>query len=198
MYKVGVTGGIGSGKSIICRLFNTLGVPVYHADQRARYLMEHDQEMIRLLKKTFGNSIYTKKKLSSRLLAGRVFSDTDALHQLNDIVHPTVAQDFMQWVRKQDGSDYVLHEAAILFESDAWKMMDMIVSVHAPEELRIRRVMKRSDLSRAEVLERIKKQMDQAEMNRRADVIIYNDDEHMVLPQIMDLHGKILREKLLL
>lgn len=198
MYKVGVTGGIGSGKSIVCRVFNTFGIPVYHADQRARYLMENDQVMIRLLKKTFGNSIYSRQKLSSRLLAEKVFSDTDALQQLNEIVHPVVAQDFMQWVIEQDGSDYVLHEAAILFESGAWKMMDFIVSVHAPEELRIQRIMKRSDLSRAEVLERIRKQMDQDEMNRRADVIIYNDDEHMVLLQIMDLHGKILRKKLFL
>ena len=198
MYKVGVTGGIGCGKSIICHVFNTFGIPVYHADQRARYLMEHDQVMIRLLKKTFGNSIYSEKKLSSQLLAEKVFSDAEALQQLNDIVHPAVAQDFMQWVLVQDGSDYVLHEAAILFESGAWKMMDLVVSVHAPEELRIQRIMKRSNLSRAEVLERIRKQMDQDEMNRRADVIIYNDDEHMVLPQIMDLHGKILRKKVFL
>ena len=198
MYKVGVTGGIGSGKSLICSVFGTFGVPVYIADMRARYLLEQDQDMILSLKIAFGENIYSCDKLDNQALADRVFTDRQALQRLNSIVHPAVEQDFTEWVGRQHGCDYVIQETAILFESGAWKMMDLVVSVSAPEELRIQRVISRSSLSREEVLARIRNQMDQDEVNRRADVIIYNDDEHLVLPQIVDLHEKILRKRLFL
>jgi dephospho-CoA kinase len=198
MFKVGVTGGIGSGKTFVCQVFSTLGVPVYHADRRARYLMEHDRQLIEALKNEFGEGIYADQDLVSQTLAKMVFSDAEALQRVNNIVHPAVKNDFLQWIIAQHGHEYAIQEAAILFESGADNWMDYVIAVYAPVELRIQRVLSRSSLNRNEVLERIGNQMDQEEINQRADAVIRNDDERLVLPQIMDLHEKILSKELFL
>jgi len=198
MYKVGVTGGIGSGKSLICHVFATFGIPVYDADIRARYIMEHDHRLILSLKNVFGDNIYSQDKLNNQELAGIVFSDKEALHQLNSFVHPLVRQDFINWISIQHDCPYVIQETAILFESGASKLMDLIVSVSAPEELRIQRIINRSNMRREEVLARMRNQMDQDEIDRKADAIINNDEEHLVIPQILNFHEKILRKQLFL
>jgi dephospho-CoA kinase len=192
MFKVGITGGIGSGKSVVCHILEKLGVPVYSADKEARNLMNTDSELKEGILKIFGDQTDGKNGLDRLFLAGAVFGDSAKLSKLNGLVHPAVRKDFNRWVTLQTGSSYVVEEAAILFESGAGMEMDLSVVVYAPEELRINRVMERDQVEREAVLKRMRHQLSEEEKVKIADHIIYNDETQMLLPQVIEMHRKIL------
>jgi dephospho-CoA kinase len=149
---IGITGGIGSGKSLITKIFQCLQVPVYDADSRAKRVMTTDGILIDQIKKEFGNLSYDGKNLNRTFLAGEVFSKPDRLKKLNELVHPRVALDFEQWVAQQANAKYVIKEAALMIESGSSKGLDKLIVVTAPKEIRITRVMKRDNRSREEVI----------------------------------------------
>ncbi len=189
MKSIGITGGIGSGKSTVCRLFEVLGAPVYYADDRARWLMNTDPDLKSRIAAEFGKSIYDHEgQLRRQELAGKVFSDPQALATLNALVHPAVFADALDWIGQHSGFAYVLREAALLFESGAYRQVDEVVMVWAPEALRLQRVVQRDGLSEAEVRERMSRQWPDSEKKRLAQHIILNDGEHPLVPQVWALH----------
>jgi len=193
MFKLGLTGGIGSGKTLVCQILERLGVSVYYADTEAKSLMDTDAGLIDGIRQLFGEKAYGKEGLNRKYLAGIVFGDREKLAELNRLVHPLVRKDFIRWTELQTGSPYVVEEAAILFESGAHALMDYSVLVHAPEELRIRRVMERDSLSREQVLKRIGQQMSEEEKKALADHVLINDGSRMLLPQVIELHNSIIK-----
>lgn len=192
MLKVGITGGIGAGKSLVSNIFNSLGIPVYNSDQRAKDLLIENQDVIAAIKSSFGEDLYEGNTINKALLASRVFGNKDAVAKLNSISHPAVFKDFDDWVLRQN-SPYVLKEAALLFESGSYKTLDKMIFVSADLESRIERVIKRDNLSREQILNRIKHQIPEEEKERLSDFIIVNDGEQMLIPQVMKIHGEIKR-----
>lgn len=195
MIKAGITGGIGSGKSTACRKFEELGVPVYYADDRAKWLMQHNEQLKALLIEAFGEAVYGEQGQLDRAYLGKlVFNDKAKLEQLNGLVHPVVIQDGRDWMSQQlaAGHAYCLKEAALLFESGTYEQLDQIIVVAAPEELRIQRVMQRDDCSRKEVLSRMRHQMPQAEKEARADFLIHNIELEGLAPQVQAIHEQLL------
>lgn len=195
MIKVGVTGGIGSGKSRVCALFAALGIPVYDSDKRAKELMNGDGQLHDKITALFGAEAYGRDgRLDRRFVAGKVFNDPMLLTSLNGIVHPAVAEDFEAWSMSQSEFPYVILESAILFESGFDRFVDKIITVSAPEELRIERVLARDGVSRQAVAERIANQMADAEREARADYIINNDGDIEVLSVKVSNLDKLLRQ----
>jgi dephospho-CoA kinase len=188
--QIGITGGIGSGKSLICRIFHVLGVPVYDADSRAKKLMTTDGILIDQIKKEFGTLSYDEKgELNRELLSKTVFNQPDKLARLNALVHPRVAWDYNQWINEQRGASYCLKEAALLFEAGSYQLLDKIIVVAAADELRIKRVLQRDPhRNKTEVERIIKNQMPQEEKMKRADYVINNDESELVIPQVLKLH----------
>lgn len=190
MLKIGITGGIGSGKTTVCRVFQSLSIPVFNADNVAKSLMATDITLIQGIKETFGDQAYFPNgELNRKFLSSIVFSDSNALEALNKLVHPATIRAFRSWSLVQD-SKYCLHEAAILFESGAYKSCDYSVLVFAPEALRIQRVSSRDRLSEQEVRSRISKQMPEEEKKKLADFVIVNDGKTAIIPQVLDLHRR--------
>lgn len=189
MFTIGITGGIGSGKTIICKAFELLNVPVYYADIEAKKITNTNPDVIKLIKSNFGNDIYnSNNELNKEMLADVVFNDLNALKKLNSIVHPAVKKDFIIWKQKQQ-SKYVLKEAALMYESGSYKDVDKMVTIFAPEKLRIQRIIDRDARKPGQITEIMKKQMSEEEKIKRSDYVIYNDDSQMVLPQVMKLHN---------
>ena len=196
-YKVGITGGIGSGNSLVCKIFHCLGVPVYDADSHAKALMTTDGILIANIQKEFGTLSYNKDGSVNRSYLGEtVFNNPEKLNKLNGLVHPRVKEDYSQWVQRHCEYDYVLKEAALLFEAGSSKELDKIIVVSAPESLRIKRVLSR-DKHRTEELvkEIIKNQMTEDEKLKRADFILYNDESQLLIPQVVELHQKLSAKK---
>ncbi len=191
MLKVGITGGIGSGKSVICRVFATLGIPVFNADDAARYLMEHDTAVMQSVKQLFGNDIYAGNIPDRKKIAAIVFSAPDKLQQLNGIMHPATLRYAHEWLQHQS-APYCIKEAAIFFESGSHKDMDIMVGVSAPSQLRIGRAMKRNNTPREKVMSIMAQQMDEDEKMKRCNHVIINDDMQAVLPQVLRLHQLFL------
>ncbi len=190
MLKIGVTGGIGAGKSVICRVFSVLGVPVYNADMRARRIMDEDMILHRELKKAFGQGIFSESKPDRKLLAGIVFNDPDALERLNAIVHPAVKRDFIRWTGQQSESPYIVKEAAILFETGTYKELDTVILVTAPEDIRIRRVAERDGETQETARNRMASQWPDDRKSALAGIILRNDNSEPLLPVILELHEK--------
>lgn len=194
--QVGVTGGIGSGKSLVCRIFNILGVSVYDADSRAKKVMTTDGILVSGIKKEFGVLSYNPEgNLNRKYLSETVFHDPEKLARLNQLVHPRVAEDYRQWARDKSGKCYVIKEAALLFEAYSHLSLDKIIVVHAPERIRIKRVLKR-DRERTEnqVKEIMARQMPEEEKLKRADFVIWNDDTKLVIPQVLQIHEQLKSE----
>ena len=193
MLRIGITGGIGSGKSIASRLFHALGVPVYDADTRARWLMEHDASLHRRLRAAFGAAAFDAAgHLNRPALAALVFGRSDRLAQLNALVHPRVSEDFARWAAapRPAGAGYVLKEAALLFEAGSYQQLDRVVTVFAPRPVREARVLRRDPhRSPAEVAAIMAKQLSEEEKIRRADYVLTNDDVQPLLPQVLALHA---------
>ena len=193
MFRVGLTGGIGSGKSLICSILKHLGVPVYYADTEAKKLMNSDLELRKQIVRLFGEQAYGRGDLDSSYVAGQLFGDNALLKAMNSIVHPAVRKDFKRWAELQNDIPYVVEEAAILFESGAYKEMDFTVLISATEEVRIKRVMERDGSDRDSVLKRMGHQWSEKELRKLADYVIENDGQEMLLPQVIELHNKLLK-----
>lgn len=192
--QIGITGGIASGKSLICKMFNCLGVPSYDADSRAKRLMTTDGILVEAIKKEFGSlSYHSDGRLNRGFIRSIVFNDEKKLQTLNSLVHPRVATDYTEWVKSHAQQPYVIREAALLFESGSAKLQDKVIVVSAPEDLRIARVLKRDpQRSENEIKNIIKSQMSEEEKLKRADFVIFNDDTQMVIPQVLKLHQQFL------
>ena len=187
MKKIGITGGIGSGKTYVSEVFSSLGIPVFNADVESKRLMSSSDKLISLVKDSFGNDIYTNGVLDKKKLASIVFSDKEKLENLNNIIHPIVKQEFIDWC-KQQNSSYVIKEAAILFESNSDKGLDAVICVSAPLNIRIDRAVKRDGSSEKEIKNRIENQISQEEKENLSDYIIVNDGVQSLLPQILEIH----------
>jgi len=194
MLVVGLTGGIGSGKTTVGNFLEKEGIPVYNSDDRAKYLMHNSEEIKSALISEFGDEVFTDKGLNREYLAKIVFNDKDKLKKLNAIVHPVVAQDFKNWIENQK-SDIVVKEAAILFESGAYKSCDINVTIHTDIEERIERVLKRDGTTREQVLSRINNQWTDEQRNEKADIVIKNNDDDPTELNVKELVKK-LKEKI--
>lgn len=187
MIKVGITGGIGSGKSTVSNIFKVLGIPVFDADSAAKQLMQNDESLKENLQNEFGKNVYVNGQLNKKYLAEIVFKDTYKLEKLNAIVHPIAIEAGLQWAAKQTTA-YIVKEAALLFEAGSGFNLDYIIGVFAPQNLRIKRVMDRDAISKEEVVARIDKQIDETIKMKLCDFVIVNDEQQMVIPQVLKLH----------
>ena len=193
MKKIGITGGIGSGKTTVCKIFEILGIPIYYADQRAKELIVKNEELKSKIIDEFGAQSYLDDGSYNRdYIASIVFKDKDKLHKLNQIVHPAVYQDGVDWHNAQEEVPYTLKEAALLFEGKGHLLLDKIILVVAPEETRISRVMSRDNTTKEAVQDRINKQLPDAEKIKLADFIILNDGVAPLVPQILKIHDKLI------
>jgi len=190
MLKVGITGGIGSGKTLVCTIFEMLGIPVYYADTQAKQLMNTDLELKAAIENCFGSGIYNDGTLDRQKLSDIIFNDHVALEKINSLVHPAVARDFDSWCARQT-SPYVLEEAAIIFESGIAHRFDKTVLVTAPENIRIERVCARDSVAPETVRKRMKNQWTDNRKIALADYIVNNDGIRMVIPQVIEIHKRI-------
>ena len=181
--KIGLTGGIGSGKSVVSKLLTTYEIAVYDSDTRAKSLMETDDKIIHSITQIFGKEAYTNGKLNRRFVAEAVFASSSKLLQINSIVHSAVIDDFSRWAELQ-AADILVFESAIIFENGLEKYFDKIIAVVVPQKLRIERVKRRSGLSRKEILNRIKNQTSSKTLRQRADYVVINDDRTAIIPQV--------------
>lgn len=196
MLKVGITGGIGSGKSVVCQVFETLGIRVFNADYAAKHLMETDVTLISKIKTALGENSYTGNKPNRETIASIVFQNPEKLQQLNVLVHPAVLKYGQQWMNTQT-SPYVIKEAAIFFESGSYKEMDVMIGVSAPKAIRLQRALQRGNITEQEVLLRMANQMSEDEKMKRCDYVITNDGNSAILPQILQLHETLLKKAML-
>ncbi len=194
MLKIGVTGGIGSGKTTVCKIFEVLDIPVYYADPRAKLLMIEDSKLVKEIKKLLGDKSYNKdKSLNRKYIANIIFNDKNKLNALNALVHPAVKNDFDKWCDSQN-SPYVLKEAALLFENGSYKSLDKTILVSAPLELRVLRVMKRDNHTRESILSRVRNQMPESEKEKLANIIIKNDNDISLISQIIEIHRQLVKD----
>jgi len=194
MIRIGLTGGIGSGKTTVARIFELLGVPVYYADERGRWLSDHSEEVILKIKALFGEEAYLPDgKMDRRRIAGRVFSDHYLLERLNRIIHPAVREDYRTWVARHQNAVYSLLESAILFESGFDSETERVIVVTAPEELRIRRTILRDHTDSETVRTRIRAQIPEEERVARSNYVLTADERELLIPQIIGLHRQLLR-----
>lgn len=189
MLQIGITGGIGSGKSTVCHYFKELGIPVYYADARAKWLMTHDEMLIAKIKSLFGQEAYSGEgQLNRAYIAGIVFNDPQKLKLLNSLIHPAVARDQKAWHDAQKNVPYTLKEAALIYESGSYKALDKVIMVFAPEAVRIERVVKRDSISKEAVEARISKQWSEEKKLRLADFIILNEGHQDLKLQVNNIH----------
>lgn len=187
MLRVGLTGGIGSGKSTVAKVFETLGIPVYYADDAAKKLMNTDPGLKQAIIKNFGGASYKDGSLDRKYLASIVFSDKEKLELLNALTHPVTIRDAEDWM-KQQSAPYVIKEAALLFESGAASHLDLVIGVYAPQHTRVKRVMDRDGLPVEEVMKRITRQIDEEMKMKLCNYVITNNGEELVIPQVLKLH----------
>lgn len=192
--RVGITGGIGTGKSTVSLIFKLMGVPVYDADSMAKKLMVEDESLIASIKAEFGNETYVGGKLNRQFLAERVFKNAPLLEKLNALVHPAVAKHFTNWTTKYS-SGYILKEAALLFETGSFQDLDYVILVRSPNETRIKRIKERDpQRSSEQILSIIDRQMTVDEALTLADFVIDNDESQMLIPQVLQLHNKLIKK----
>lgn len=193
MLKIGLTGGIGSGKSIVAAVFNVLGIPVFDADRQAKSIMEEDEQLMSSIQEAFGERSYISGKLNRGYIAKIVFSNTEKLNLLNSLVHPATIRAADHWM-KQQCTPYVVKEAALMFESGSAANVDYVIGVHSPQHMRIKRVMDRDGLTREQVLLRISHQLDDTIRMKLCDFIIVNDEQQLLIPQILQLHNRFIKK----
>lgn len=190
--KVGLTGGIGSGKSTVAQLFEVLGIPVYYADVEAKKLMNENTELKRTIIENFGKEAYANEVLNRKYISSIVFSDPLKLDLLNSIVHPATKKDGENWMHRQKTA-YAIHEAALIFEAKVSDRLDYVIGVSSPQELRIKRAMERDKLSREEVLKRTNQQLDEEIKMSKCDFLLINDEQQLLIPQVLELHKKLIQ-----
>ncbi len=191
MLKIGLTGGIGSGKTTVANIFEVLGIPVYYADEEAKKLMNENKALRREIIRLFGDAAYKEGELDRSFLGELVFSDPEKLSQLNKIVHPATLEDAAQWMVRQQ-APYAIKEAALIFEANLQSYFDYVIGVTAPESLRISRVIQRDHTSMEKVLKRIRQQMNEEEKIALCDFVIKNDEKEGLLPQVFKVHETLM------
>lgn len=191
MVRVGLTGGIGSGKSTVAQIFEVLGIPVYYADIAAKRLMNEDAALRLAITTIFGKQAYTNNVLDRKHISSIVFSDPAKLELLNSIVHPATKKDGEAWMHRQT-SPYAIHEAALIFEAKVSERLDKVIGVSSPIELRIKRAMKRDNVDRNEILKRMNQQLDEEQKMSNCDFVLINDEQQLLIPQVLDLHEKLV------
>ena len=194
MLRIGLTGGIGSGKTTVAKIFEVLQVPVYYADAASKRLYHTDKELMQNLKQHFGEDVYTNGELNRAKLAQVVFSNPVQLTVLNSLVHPPTIRDAEAWMQRQT-APYLVKEAALLFESGSVRGLDYVIGVYAPQHLRIKRVMSRDGSTRDEALARMERQLDENIKMKLCDFVIQNNELEAVLPQVLLLHQTFLQKK---
>jgi dephospho-CoA kinase len=197
MLKIGLTGGIGSGKTTVAKIFELLGVPVYYADDAAKRIMNEDEELKAAIQKQFGRDVYKNGELDRAYLSSKVFNDPFQLELLNALVHPATIRDAARWMSGQlaesgGNTPYTIKEAALIFESGSAEQLDFIIGVDAPAELRIKRTMERNNSTYDEVVKRMNNQVDEKIKMKLCDFVIYNDEQQLLIPQVIELHEKLL------
>jgi dephospho-CoA kinase len=195
MLKIGLTGGMGSGKTTVSKIFTVLGIPVFYADDAAKNIMNEDADLKQSVINTFGVEAYVNGTLNRKYIADIVFNDKFKLDQLNALVHPVTLAAADKWFSRQS-SPYVIKEAALMFEAGAAAHLDYVIGVFAPQQLRLRRVMQRDQSAREQVLARMYSQIDETIKMKLCDFVIINDERQAVLPQVLLLHEKLLNEAL--
>lgn len=191
MFKIGITGGIGSGKSTVCQIFTTLGIPVYQADDAAKRLMQEDEGLKSQITALLGAESYVEGVLNRSYISQKVFQQPALLEKLNRLVHPVTIADGLKWMESQN-SPYAIKEAALIFESGTQSELDFVIGVYAPKALRIQRVMNRNGMTREQVLVRMKQQLDENMKMKLCDAVIINDQQEPLIPQVMQLHQQLL------
>lgn len=189
MLRVGITGGIGSGKSTVSKIFEVLGIPVYYADDASKRLMNEDSALKEKLICIFGGGTYVDGKLNRSYLSSIVFNNPEKLAVLNSIVHPATIKDAADWMKRQT-APYAIKEAALIFESGSQEYLDKVIGVYAPAAVRIHRVMQRDSVTREEVQRRMNKQIDENLKMLLCDFVITNDEQELLIPQVIELHEK--------
>lgn len=195
MLRIGITGGIGSGKTTVCKIFETLHIPIYYADDRAKWLMVNSPALKNGILQLFGDKAYSSEGVLNRAHIGSIaFSSPAKLQKLNALVHPAVFVDGENWQQEQLalGAPYTLKEAALIYETGSYKTLDKVIVVTAPEDLRIERVMKRDGLTAEEVKDRIARQLPEEEKVEKADFVIQNDGTHSLIKQVLSIHQELL------
>ncbi len=193
MYRVGLTGGIGSGKSTVARILETLGIPVYYADDAAKTIMNTDAGLRQQIIQHFGEASYAEGQLQRKYLADIVFNEPEKLALLNSLIHPVTIRHSEQWFRRQS-APYAVREAALLFESGASENLEFIIGVYAPKQLRMQRVIKRDGLTTEEIQKRMNRQINEEMKMKLYDAVIRNDEQQLMIPQVMEIH-RLLLEK---
>jgi dephospho-CoA kinase len=191
MLRIGLTGGIGSGKTTVAKVFETLGIPVYYADDKAKLLMNTREDLKTSIIHQFGNEVYKNGELDRKHLASIVFNNKEKLELLNSLTHPFTIRDAELWMGQQT-TPYVIKEAALLFESGAAEQLDYVIGVYAPQHIRVQRVMKRDMLPAEEVMKRISRQMDEEMKMKLCNFVITNNEHQLVIPQVLELHNKFI------
>ena len=189
--RVGLTGGIGSGKSTVAQIFEVLGIPVYYADVEAKRLMNEDKELMSAVKKIFGEQSYSNNSLDRKYISSIVFSDPAKLELLNAIIHPATKRDAEKWMLSQT-TPYAIHEAALIFEAKVNERLDYVIGVSSPEELRIQRATQRDNVTREEVIKRMKQQLDENTKMKNCDFVLINDEQQLLIPQVLEIHQKLI------
>jgi dephospho-CoA kinase len=192
MLKIGLTGGIGSGKTTVAKIFEILGIPVYYSDDAAKRIMQEDQSLRAELLMAFGERTFENGILNRAYLAEIVFGNPEQLAVLNKLVHPRTIKDCDNWMEKQTTS-YAIKEAALIFETDVWRNLDVVIGVSAPYDFRLKRAMQRDQISKETIESRMGKQMNEEEKMKRCDFIIYNDERLLLIPQVIDIHKKLMK-----
>ena len=190
--RIGLTGGIGSGKTTVAKIFELLGVPVYYADDAAKRIMNEDEELKTVIQKQFGKASYENNELDRAYLATKVFNDPFQLEILNSLVHPATIRDAEKWMKVQL-TPYTIKEAALIFESGSAEQLDYVVGVYAPVQLRVKRTVERNNISADEVLKRMNQQLDEEIKIKLCDFVIQNDEQQLVIPQVIELHQELLK-----
>jgi dephospho-CoA kinase len=191
MLKVAITGGIGSGKSLVCQVFKTLGIPIFNADDTSNQLVENNLELKASIIELFGKEAYINGNYNRKFIGNIVFSNPEKLQLLNDLIHPLAIQEAKQWFEEQH-APYAIKEAAILFESNAQQDIDIVIGITAPEAVRIERVMQRTGYNKEEVIKRIALQMPEEEKMAKCHYVIQNDNNTAILPQLLRIHEALM------
>ena len=192
MKIIGLTGGIGSGKSSVLEIFKKIGISTYNADESAKELISSDKEIIFSIKQLFGEDIYNENELNSKLVSKIVFNDKEKLNFLNSIIHPAVALDFNKFCLKHRNESYIVKEAAIIFETKTENLFNKIIYVKTPEEIRIDRVMQRDNLSRDDVLNRIQNQINETSIIDKCDFVIDNINYNELEQKVLEIHNTLI------
>ncbi|MFS8083062.1 MAG: dephospho-CoA kinase [Ginsengibacter sp.] len=194
MLKVGLTGGMGSGKTTVARIFQVMGIPVFYADAEAKKLMEEDFVLRENIINALGTESYTGSQPNRKYMAQQVFSDPEKLTILNSLIHPAIIAQAEKWMKCQS-SPFAIKEAAILFESNSHKKLDFVIGVESPEDLRISRSIERDNLSKDQVKSRMARQMSQVEKMKLCDFVIINDERHSLIEQVLSIYNILLNKK---